>query len=194
MIVITGSRSTIAKQLLGMVPETAWCPDRGGPVPLDAERYFFCQGYLAGEAMRDITPDQLLDTMLVNYSMVRDTCDRIIDVNPKARIVVMGSESGFAGSYDESYAAAKALLHRYVETKRLLHPGQQLVAIAPTVIEDTRMTAERKDLADCMARGAARRRERWLLAVEVARLVHFLLYQDTGSISNTVIRQHGGTW
>lgn len=190
MIGITGHRSTITQALLAMLPDgevPVW-----DEVPNDCGRYFFCAGVLHGKRVSQLPATESHETWDVNFAWVAEECDRIIDGNPNARICVMGSESGFAGSYDMAYAGAKAALHLYVETKRLRYPGQQLVAIAPTIIEDSAMTQRRGDLDACLARGRQRRMGRWLRAENVARMVHHALYVDDGSLCNVVIRMNGG--
>lgn len=163
-------------------------------VPDDLDRYFFAAGFLAGSPIRMQSDDDLFNTFAANFAAVVARIDRIIDVNDRARIVVMGSYSGIAGSFDMAYAGSKAALHLYIETKKLRAPGQQLVGIAPTIIWDTGMTQRRDDLEETKIRGKARRRQRWLMAEEVARIVDFILYCDTGSLSNVVIPMTGGNW
>ena len=54
------------------------------------------------------------------------------------------------------------------------------------------MTQRRNDLAALRERAHAEPKRRYLRAVEVARLIRFLLYEDGGAITNTVIRMNGG--
>jgi NAD(P)-dependent dehydrogenase (short-subunit alcohol dehydrogenase family) len=121
-------------------------------------------------------------------------CDRLLAVNPKARICVIGSEAAYTGSFNANYARAKADLHSYVETKRLIHPGQQLVCVAPTMITGTGMHERRN--ADGVAAAERRRlahpKQRWLTPIEVARMIHFLLCVDQGYTTNVTIRMNGG--
>lgn len=189
---IFGGRSTISQALLDMIPEgdQAVLID----VPDDLDRYFFAIGFLAGEPVEDLSDAELLTTFQANFAAIAARCNRIFKVNERARICIIGSESAYTGSHDIAYAGAKLAMHLYIERKRLIEPGQQLVGIAPTVVWDSGMTQRREDIEECEARGAARRRGHWLAAMDVARLAHFLLWQDSGSISNTVIRMTGGNW
>jgi NAD(P)-dependent dehydrogenase (short-subunit alcohol dehydrogenase family) len=194
MIVVRGSRSRIAEELFELLPEgeTVTTVSRNADIPLDGDRYLFCAGLLHGESLIQMAPSALLDTMLVNFAQVAKDCDRIIHANDRARICVIGSESGITGSFDGAYAGAKAALHRYVETKQLRTAGQQLVCIAPTIIEDAGMTIRRCDREYLAQRAAAHPKRRFLRSVEVARLVHHVLYVDEGYLSGVTIRMNGG--
>lgn len=160
--------------------------------PLDCDEYLLCAGVLHGERIGDLTNEQLIGTWGVNFINVARFCDNLFEVNDEARVVVIGSESGFKGSYDMAYAGAKAALHLYVETKRLRTADQHLVCVAPTVIEDTGMTQRRADLQETLERGKERRLGRWLQAAEVARIAHFALKES--ALCNTVIRANGGNY
>lgn len=190
---IINARCSIAREFIKLLP-----PDERVKLDDDVnrthERYLICTGYLAGKSLGDLTLDEADATWWRNFVDVATECDQILANNPIARICVIGSESGYAGSYDMAYAGAKSALHMYVARKTLSGPQQQLVAIAPAIIWDSGMTQRRSDLALCEKRGSNRRRGRHLQAVEVARLAHFVLYGDEGSLSNVVIRQTGGNW
>ena len=195
MIAIRGAGSSIAQQLIAMLPEgeRAEAISRGASMPVSAARYFFCVGLLRSKSMADQTDDEIGESMVANYSQVAFECDRLLSANACARICVMGSESGFSGSFDGAYALAKERLHKYVETKRLQYPGQQLVCVAPSIISDSGMTLRRVDTDDLERRRWAHPKRRYLTAMEVAQMVHFLLYVDRGYTTGTVIRMNGGT-
>jgi NAD(P)-dependent dehydrogenase (short-subunit alcohol dehydrogenase family) len=163
-------------------------------LPANCDRYFLCAGVLYGLQAADMLEHERVTTVAVNFSDVVTFCDEVLDVNCNARICIVGSESGYAGSYDMLYAGAKAALHMYVERKKLKWPGQQLVCIAPTIVENSGMTQRRTDLDGTLERGQARRRGKWLQAEEVARLAHYALYVDSGALCNTVVRLNGGNW
>jgi NAD(P)-dependent dehydrogenase (short-subunit alcohol dehydrogenase family) len=166
--------------------------DRGAKMPDTATRYLFCQGMLMPHRLVDQTPTQTAESFMVNVGSVIKECDRLIETNPNARICVIGSESGFAWSFDGAYAASKAALHRYVEARRVKWSMQQLVCIAPGIVEDAGMTRRRKDADNLDARRAKHPKGRFLTSAEVASLVHHVLYVDQGYICNTVIRVNGG--
>ncbi len=190
---LTGESSTIAKCFLRASDPYAVVTRRNARnLPLHCGKYLLCAGVLHGEQINDLSDEQLEETIRVNFTDVVRFCDRLFAVNDHARVCVIGSYSGIAGSYDMAYAGAKAALHLYVETKRLRAPGQHLVAIAPTIIEDSGMTQRRTDLQTTLDRGKDRRLGRWLQAAEVARIAHFALKED--ALCNTVVRANGGNW
>lgn len=160
-------------------------------VPGDGDRFLLCAGMLHQKKIAVQSPAEVRESLAVNLISAVRICEAALDASPRARICVLGSDSGFKGSYDTTYAVAKAGLHRYVET-RALAPGQQLVAVAPHIIWDTGMTQRRADLAALRERAQKEPMRRYLRAAEVARLIRFLLYEDEGAITNTVIRMNGG--
>jgi NAD(P)-dependent dehydrogenase (short-subunit alcohol dehydrogenase family) len=186
---IAGSGSTIARAFRTLLPSGEQVvADRLSDMPADLDRYFVCAGFLAGKTLSEIGLEDAWATWDRNFIAPARFCDRVLRSNPRARICLMGSESGFKGSHDMAYAGAKAALHLYVETKRLEHPGQQLVAISPTIILDTNMTRRRTDKKALEARAAATRHGRWLDAAEVASLAYQALFAATPFLSNTIIR------
>ena len=204
MLVITGWGSKIAEELRGLIGWT----HRGGDdyplereedikratydaMPLDADRYFLCAGLLLPKTLEEMTSDDYVQTMAVNFSYPMGACEDVLAANDSARICVMGSESGFTGSYNMPYASAKRTLHKYVETKEL-RPMQQLVCVAPGIVGDAGMTLRRTDLDVLESRRTGHPKGRFVTSLEVARLVRFLLYEDEGYVSNTVIRMNGG--
>jgi hypothetical protein len=194
VIAIRGISSTISRELIRLLPRTEYPREvrRGEAMPVNADRYLFCQGLLRNKTGDDQTSDEITEGLNVNAYDVMTACDAVIAANDEARICVMGSESAFKGSYDTVYANAKGILHSYVETKKLRTPSQQLVCVAPTIISDAGMTLRRKDLAELRERRHQHPKRCWLTSVEVARLVYHCLYVDEGYLSGVVIRMNGG--
>ena len=164
---------------------------RDTPMP-DADRYLFCQGVLIGKRVGDQSDEERALAWRVNYAQIRDECDRLIAGNDQARICVIGSEAGYVGSYDAIYAQTKAALHQYVRDKRLRTPEQQLICIAPSLIEDAGMCSRRVDMENVERKRQSHPKGRLLTAAEVARLVYFVLYEDRGYLSGVVLRMNGG--
>lgn len=195
MIAITGRRTTIAEELLRLLPPgevATFFSAVEKQAPPKADRYLFAAGLLRSMTESEQTDKEVLEGMNVNLHSVTRAIERILETNTKARICVIGSESAFTGSYDGIYAEAKRLLHKFVETTPLRSPDQQLVCIAPTIIQDAGMTVRRTDLDAVMRRASLHPKTRWLTSLEVAKLVHFVLYQDAGYLSGVVIRFNGG--
>jgi len=198
MLVITGWNSQIAVELRKLLDEKSPYGDWDDCIratydtmPLDAERHFFCSGLLLPKQISEMTGEEYIKTFAVNYSYPMLACESIFATNPYARICVMGSESGYAGSHNMLYASAKRALHTYVETKKL-GPDQQLVCVSPGIIGDAGMTLRRTDLTTLVERQSVHPKRRFVTSLEVARLVRFLLYEDEGYVCNTVVRMNGG--
>ncbi|AZO29411.1 SDR family oxidoreductase [Mesorhizobium sp. M1B.F.Ca.ET.045.04.1.1] len=192
-IVITGWRSAIAEEfrrLLRSNEEIVHGKPMEPNFPLGAERYLFCQGLLRPKRIEDQTDAEIREGIEVNFASIVRACDLIFATNVLARVCVIGSESGYRGSFDENYASAKELLHAYVEKKRLSQL-QQLVAISPGIIGDCRMTTSRTDVENLIRRREEHPKRRFLEASEVAAMARTLLYFQP-YISGTIIRMHGG--
>lgn len=193
MLAIRGYSSRLAQALIGLLPhgEVA-CPVERGAHQTAADRHLFCQGLLRSEPIGAQTSTDIAEGFMANAARTIMECDLILAVNDAARICIIGSESGFAWSYDGAYAASKAAVHRYVETKRLRTSQQQLICVAPGIIGDARMTARRTDRDRLAKREAEHPKRRFLTCAEVARWVHFVLYEDSGYMTNQVLRLNGG--
>ncbi|MHB1086135.1 MAG: SDR family oxidoreductase [Minisyncoccota bacterium] len=195
MIVITGRRSQIAIQFISLLPcEEAVVPGSvvasvDGILP-NADRYLFCQGLLRPKRFHEQTPAEVEEGYRVNCSSITEACDHIFSVNARARICIIGSESGYRGSYDGTYAAAKADLHGYIESVSI-GPLQQIVGISPGIISDAGMTTRRTDTENLERRRTEHPKRRFLTSAEVAEMAFFLLYRSE-YVSGTIVRMHGG--
>lgn len=183
---IAGAGSTIATEFAKLHPEPT-VTGRIHEMPLNLDRYLICTGYLAGQPLSEITTMDGMRTWHLNFLWPAQFCDRLFAANRNARVCLIGSESGFAGSYDMAYAGAKAALHLYVQTKELGWPEQMLVAVAPHIIWDSAMTQRRADREMLTTRGTKTRLGRWLNAEEVARAA-FTLLDGSPAASGTILR------
>lgn len=192
-LAVTGRDSTIVQRLALLLDnaEDAIVEMKDNEVVPIVSRYLLCAGVIRPKQLKNQSNDEIEETLAVNLIRPMFLCDAIFEMNDHARVCVIGSESGYTWSFDGAYAAAKSALHRYVETKKLL-PTQQLICIAPSIIEDSGMTRARTDYENLERRRQSHPKKRFLTAVEVARLVHFVLYQDEGYLSGQVIRMNGG--
>lgn len=211
-IVVTGRRTTVVEALLPLLPageqiiavgrttdddveldlasfDRSAIRDR---FPVDAERYVLAAGLLTPARITEQSADQIARSLAVNCIATVQICEHVLAANPAARIAVLGSESGDKGSYDTTYFLAKAALHGYVRERALGSPQQQLVALAPSTILDSGMTRRRADRDKLEQLQATLPKRRFLEVAEVAKLLHFLLYVDTGYLSNEVIGMNGG--
>lgn len=193
MLVVTGWGSSIIQELLRLVPADEEARRAVYfDVPTNGDRYVFSAGVLRAKRIADQDASQIAETFMVNCASVMQACDRIFEANDLARVCVVGSESGNSWSFDGAYAASKAALHRYVETKRLRTVDQQLVCVAPGIIGDAGMTLRRADQQALHQRELTHPKGRFLDASEVARVIKFLLYDELGYVSGCVVRMNGG--
>ncbi len=206
---VTGVRTTVIQELLGLVAAERVVSfgrhddddvfvDLGaefdvGAIPVDLDRYVLAAGLLMARPLHHQTFAETAASFAVNLTSVVRICDHLLDNNPCARIVVIGSES-WRGSYDTSYFLSKVALNAYVEHKRLIHHTQQLVVVSPTIILDSGMTRRREDVDSVKERAALSPRGDFLRAAEVAKLVHYCLYVDSGNLTNTVVSLNCGVF
>jgi NAD(P)-dependent dehydrogenase (short-subunit alcohol dehydrogenase family) len=201
MILVTGKNTSIVQSLQKLVPDeienfhldlNTFSYDAFKAVDFRKyKRFVLCAGILHPKTILEQNSEEIKQNIAVNMSSVIALIDAILKQNGQARIVVMGSASGVKGSHDTVYAAAKAGLHQYVINKQL-QPGQQLVSIAPSIIGDAGMTLRRTDKGNLKLREQASPKKRFVTSLEIAALVHFLLYIDQGFITNTIINMTGG--
>lgn len=192
---VTGESSVIAQKYVEMyADEGVDVITRRHPrdLPVGCDEYLICSGVLHGKEMCELREEQISETFAVNFSDIASACDIIIRNNQEARICIIGSYSGEKGSYDMAYAGAKAAMHMYIRNKRLVHPKQTLVGVAPWMVQDAKMTTRRRDFGQVLERGKRRRIGRWATSREVARIAHFALNEPL--MCNTVIEAKGGNW
>jgi NAD(P)-dependent dehydrogenase (short-subunit alcohol dehydrogenase family) len=193
MLAVTGYRSKIVQELIPLLPEgeeLVAIADRGA-VMEEARRFLLCAGVLRPARLTSQTEDEVAETMEVNCFRPIRLCEHILERFDDARICVIGSESAFTWSFDDTYAASKVALHRYVETRKI-GPKQQLVCVAPSIIGDAAMTTARTDVENLKSRMDRNPKKRFLQSIEVAQMVKHLLYVDIGYTTNVVIRMNGG--
>ncbi|TAK83393.1 MAG: SDR family oxidoreductase [Aquabacterium sp.] len=176
----------IGYEFMKLEPES--CLAHLHSTPINVDRYLICTGYLAGKSIDEIRSDHLAETFSRNFAEIARFCDKVFAIRPEARVCIIGSESGFAGSYDMAYAGAKAAIHLYIETKRLKYAEQMIVGIAPGIIWDSNMTQSRDDRELLSDVSDHNRLGRWISAKEVAELAHYLLMEASPAVSGQIIR------
>lgn len=204
-LLLTGVNSQIVKCLREITPphiepialDRASC-DMSSVAAVDShwriiamcDYFVLAHGVLSRKPFRMRGDDELATSLTVNMLSVVRICEIALENNQNARIVVMGSDSARNGSHDVAYALAKAGLHAYVQSRRLAQ-NQQLVAVAPSAVGGTGMTRQ-KTSPEIQVYIDQHPKRRMVVPMEVARLVHFLLFTDEGYISNTVVEMNGG--
>jgi NADP-dependent 3-hydroxy acid dehydrogenase YdfG len=206
-LAVTGARTSIVQGLLALVPgeEVVTIGRRDDDavrldlaaefdvtaVPVDVDRYLFAAGLLIPKPLSQQDFGETARSLAINLTSVVRICEHVLTNNPDARIAIVSSESS-RGSYDTTYFLAKVALDAYVEGRRLSAPGQQLVAVSPTIIMDSGMTQRRHDLDSVGERALRSPKGRLLQADEVSRLLHYVLYVNEGTLTNTVVHLNCG--
>lgn len=192
MLTVTGKRTSIVQALLKMVPgegcreiENDLADPRGALAIPAADRYILAAGVLHGQTAAELDDKQVVETLAVNYVNVVRICEIILRREKCARICVIGSESGYLGSFDQVYAASKAALHAYVMNRAPAWP-QQLFAVSPAIISDSGMTLRRIDYPEVL------RARRTVTAAAVAATIHRHLYDISAEpLTAAVVRLSG---
>ena len=105
-------------------------------------------------------------------------------------LIIIGSESGYKGSFDLSYALSKSSLKLYVEQKRL-EENQQILLISPSTIGDLGMTIRRKDKENLEKYKEKHPKKRFLSSKELTDLI-INLFASTNYLTNIEIGLNGG--
>lgn len=192
-IIITGHKSKIAQEFINLIEPGSVncirCEDIGKH--LKASKYLFCQGYLAGKSVEEISKEEFEKTMDINYRLIKNAINDIIQINPFAKICVISSYSGYKGSYDMTYAHSKAAINKFIEEVRLTSRQQQVVGIAPWIVQDAGMTVRRQDRDRLTKIQLNHPMKRFSNSKEVASLAYDLLFKHH-YVNKTVIKMHGG--
>ena len=188
MLAVTGLTTTVVQEYLKLRPEEVVRiearPSLAHPTPElkvpHVERYILAAGILHQADLLNQTEKEIVDSLCVNFVNVIRICELILITAPKARICVIGSESGVKWSFDDIYAGSKAAVHRYVETRKVGFT-QQLVCVSPPIIRDAGMTIRRKDYPDVL------KKRRTVTAKYVAETISSLFSKEI-DLNNTVVR------
>jgi NAD(P)-dependent dehydrogenase (short-subunit alcohol dehydrogenase family) len=158
----------------------------------EANKILLLQSVLTAKDFLKRKQNEINNQININLISVIKICEIALRYNKKVKIIILGSESGIKGSYDIVYGLMKSAIHKYVEERRIKHPKQQLVGIAPSTIADTKMTLKRNDKKNIIKSVKNNPKKRGLKAKEIANLIYNIFYYNTDYITNTVIRVDGG--
>ena len=148
-------------------------------------------GILYKKNIIDQSKEEIIDSFYTNCISIVLLCERLLRINSDVRIVIISSESGLKGSFDETYFLSKSAINRYVE-ERSVGCNQQLVCISPSTIEDSNMTKMRDDKERLLEYKNKHPKKRFLQMKEVADLITFLFNDSSKYISNENININGG--
>ena len=144
MIAVTGMGSTIIKELSAY--DEIIRINKAIP---DVDLFVLAAGVMKGLQWLEQNHEDIIETFLVNTFTPVTLCEQIFTLRPHARVCIVGSASGFNGSYDMAYAMSKSAIHTYVET-RPIDEKQRLFAVAPGIIKDSNMAKKRHDYAEIL--------------------------------------------
>ena len=179
----TGANTTIVRALLARLAREGMHvtaepiggnladPDADLIIP-NARRYVLAAGVLHGKRIEALSGAEINECLAVNLVNVVRICERVRTYQPSARICVVGSLSGIRGSFDTTYAIAKAGVHGYVQFRET-HWPQQLFAVAPSIISDSGMTMRRPDYPEILTK------RQTVTAAQVADAIHRHLWDPS---------------
>ena len=157
-----------------------------------SDRIFLCHSILSDKEHLLKNDNEIHKQLNINLLSKIKICEISLKYNPKARIFIIGSESGLKGSYDIVYGLSKASINKYVEERKIFNKGQQLICIAPSTIIDGKMTLKRKDIKNVHKSVKNNPKRRGLYSKEISKLIYDLSFNNTDYLTNTVINVNGG--
>ena len=159
---------------------------------LNFDLYLFNSGYLSDINILEREGDDIIKSIKINLLSIVYIIEYLLSNNPKARIIVIGSESAKKGSFDKVYFLSKAAVSKYCKEKYLHHPTQQLIVLSPSTIGDSGMTSSRTDLDRLNAYRQEHPKKRFLYMKEVARIIFDIFSNDSTYLTNVEINLDGG--
>ena len=156
------------------------------------DKLFLCHSVLSNKKHLSKSNKEIHNQLNINLLSKIKICEISLKYNPKARIFIIGSESGIKGSYDIVYGLSKSSINKYVEERKIFKKGQQLICIAPSTIIDGKMTLKRKDIKNVRKSVINNPKRRGLYAKEISKLIYDLSFNNTDYVTNTVINVNGG--
>lgn len=156
------------------------------------DKIFLCHSILSNKKHLLKNDNEIHRQLNINLLSKIKICEISLKYNPNVRIIIVGSESGLKGSFDIVYGLSKASINKYVEERKILKKGQQLICIAPSTIIDGNMTLKRKDKKNVYKSIKNNPKKRGLFSKEVSKLIYDISFNSTDYLTNTVININGG--
>ena len=157
-----------------------------------SNKILLLQSVISSKKFLNRRENDIIDQIRINFLSIIKICEVALKYKKKAKIVILGSESGIKGSHDIVYGLMKTALHQYVKERKINFPNQQLVCIAPSTIIDANITIRRKDKNNVKKSIKNNPKKRGLKSKEIAELIYNIFYNITDYLSNTVISVDGG--
>jgi len=206
-ILITGSTSNIAKELIKILPlkKNLYLANSKNLNMKNIDnlrkkknffkkfdKLIFLHSVISPKKLQYKTQKEINDQININLVSIIEISEIALKYNKKAKILIMGSESGLKGSFDIIYGLTKSGLHKYAEERKIQFKDQQLICLAPSTIIDGGITIKRKDKRNIKKSINLNPKKRGLKSKEVAKIIHYLLFKGMDYITNTVIHVNGG--
>ena len=155
-----------------------------------SKKFIIASGFLQQKGFLDQTKDEITKSFFINSVGPLLFSEYLFKRNSEARLIIIGSESGYKGSFDLSYALSKSSLKLYVEQKRL-EENQQILLISPSTISDLGMTTRREDKENLEKYKEKHPKKRFLSSKELTDLI-INLFASTNYLTNIEIGLNGG--
>ena len=207
-ILITGSNSKIAKNLLKLIPKNNYTKKINskdidfsniGLVKdkinffFKFDKIFFFHSKIGTTRIDFNDLNKINESIYVNLISQIYISEYCLQNNKNVKIFFVGSESGIKGSYDIIYGLMKSAIHKYVEERRPSYPKQKIFCIAPSTIIDSNFTISRKDKDNVNKSISNNPKKRGILSREVAEIIYEIMFKKRFDyLSNTVIHLNGG--
>tara|TARA_A100001035_G_C27749326_1_gene485619 strand:+ start:218 stop:886 length:669 start_codon:yes stop_codon:yes gene_type:complete len=153
-------------------------------------KYLIISGFLQSKKIFDQNKEEISKSFFVNAVGAVLFAEYLFSQKPNARLIIIGSESGFKGSFDLSYALSKSSLKLYVQQKKL-KVNQQILLLSPSTIDNFGMTLRRTDKDNLKKYKENHPKKRFLNSSELIDLI-INLFASTSYLTNIEISVNGG--
>lgn len=154
--------------------------------------YIFNLGIMFPKNIIDLSESEIFLSLKINALFTICSCEYILKSNNKARIFIIGSESGRKGSYDTSYFLSKAMLRSYVKQRYLHSEEQQIILVSPSTIADSKMTLSRCDKERLKAYSLEHPKGCFLSNKEISIYLGDIIKNSSTYFSNAELEINGG--
>lgn len=156
----------------------------------DIDRYIILSGHLQSKKISEQNREEIVKSIFINSVGPILFSEYLLQNRPNARLIIIGSESGFKGSYDLTYGLSKSSIRMYVKQKKVKE-NQQILLISPSTIEDFGMTERRQDKDRLTTYRQNHPKKRFLYSEELSTLI-INLFNSTNFLTNEEINLNGG--
>ena len=207
-ILITGSSSNIAKNLLKFIPKKNNVKKirtkdidfsklenvkKKKDFFLQFDKILFFHSIIGTKRIDFKNVDKISESISVNLMSQIFISEYCLQKNKNVKIFFVGSESGVKGSYDIVYGLMKSAIHKYVEERKLLYPKQKIFCIAPSTVIDSKFTKLRKYQKNVAKSVNKNPKKRGIFSKEVGAIMFDIMFKGKCNyLSSTVIHLNGG--